>query len=182
MLVRGILPIITILMLAVAAAAQTPAANKVGVVNSLVFSDEKAGITKYVNANKALSAEFEPDQKAVGDMNTRLIALTKEIEGLQKLSAVDQKSIQPKVEQAEKLQRDIKFKSEDAQARYARRRQAVLGPLQESIGNALQEYAKTKGYSLIFDIAKDETGFLIAIGDLSVDVTNDFIKFFNARP
>ncbi len=94
MLVRGILPIITILMLAVAAAAQTPAANKVGVVNSLVFSDEKAGITKYVNANKALSAEFEPDQKAVGDMNTRLIALTKEIEGLQKLSAVDQKSIQ----------------------------------------------------------------------------------------
>jgi hypothetical protein len=52
----------------------------------------------------------------------------------------------------------------------------------QAIGTGLQDYAKQKGFSLIFDASKDDRGFLIAIGDDKVDVTKDFIAYYNARP
>lgn len=162
--------------------AQTPAPTRIAVINSYHFSDEKAGITKYVSAAKALNAEFTPTQNEINTMNTRLQALSKEIEGLRSVSAANPASVQAKYDEAEKLQRDIKFKGEDARARYSKREQQVLGPIQESIGKALQEFAKQKGYALIFDAAKDQNGLLVAIGDQSLDVSKDFIVYYNARP
>ena len=120
-------------------------------------------------------------------MNTKLQALAKEIQTLRDQAAggkvpIDEKAAQAKVDEAEKLQRDIKFKSEDAKARYEKRQQAVIGPVMQDIGKALQEFAKQKGYMFIFDIAKDDQGFLVAIGDEKADVTKDFVIFYNARP
>lgn len=157
-------------------------ATKIGVVSSYQFSDEKTGITKYVNANKALNIEFTHLQNELNAMNTRLQALSKEIENLRKLPAADPKAIDAKMEEGEKLQRDIKFKTEDAKSKFIRREQQVLGPVSRAIGSGLEEYARLKGYSLIFDASKNDNGFLVAIGDQSVDVTTDFIKFYNAKP
>jgi hypothetical protein len=75
----------------------------------------------------------------------------------------------------------MKFKAEDAKARYQTREQALLGPVTQDIYKALQEFSKQKGYSLIFDVAKDSTGMLAALGDEKVLVTKDFIAFYNAK-
>jgi Skp family chaperone for outer membrane proteins len=173
-------------LFAVSAFAQT-APVKIAVINTYAFGDEKAGITKYIGAVKTINAEFAPVETELQTMNTKLNGLAKDIQTLRDQASagkvpIDEKAAQAKVEEAEKLQRDIKFKSEDAKARYERRQQAVMGPVMQDIGKALQEFAKTKGYTLIFDIAKDENGFLLAIGDEKVDVTKDFITFYNARP
>ena len=159
--------------------------SKVGYIDSNIFLDEKAGITKFITELKALNTEFQPIRTEIDGMNARLQTLSKEIDDLRKIAAsapVDQKAAQAKVEQAEKLQRDIKFKSEDAQARYQRSQQTRLGPVQDSIMKGLQDFAKQRGYTLIFDIAKDQNGLLIAVGDQSADVTKEFITFFNAKP
>jgi Skp family chaperone for outer membrane proteins len=172
--------IAVLLFFSMMAGAQT--GTKIGLINSYVFADEKAGITKYLAANKTLIDGFKPLENELNGMNTRLQTLSKEIEDQRKLPAADPKAIEAKIEAAEKLQRDIKFKTEDAKAQYVRREQQVLGPITQAIGSALQDYAKQKGYVLIFDIAKDQNGLLIAIGDQSVDVTKDFIAFYNAKP
>lgn len=164
------------------AMAEAQTGTKIGLINSYQFADEKAGVTKFVAANKTLVAEFTPVQNELKAMNDRLQALTKEVDDLRKLPAADPKAIEAKIDAAQKLQRDINFKAEDAKAKYSRREQAVLGPVMDAIANGLQDYAKQKGYALIFDAAKDQNGLLVAMGDQSVDVTKDFIAFYNARP
>lgn len=182
MFIKGLKLIAIALFFTSIAAAQSTGASKIGLVNSYAFGDEKAGITKFITATSSLNREFAPLQVELNTMNTRLGTLSKEIEGLRNVQAANPTSIQAKYDEAEKLQRDIRVKTEDAKLRYEKRQQQVLGPVQEAIGNGLQEYAKQKGYSLIFDASKDQNGFLIAVGDQSVDVTKDFITYYNAKP
>ncbi|MGB7201668.1 MAG: OmpH family outer membrane protein [Pyrinomonadaceae bacterium] len=168
-------------------AAQPAGPLKIGIINTFAFGDEKAGITKYINALKAINTEFTPTQTELDTMNTRLSNLAKEIQVFRDQATagrvpIDEKTVQAKVDEAEKLQRDLKFKQEDAKARYEKRQQAVIGPVMQDIGKALQDFAKQKGFTLLLDIAKDEAGLLLAIGDEKIDVTKDFIIFYNARP
>lgn len=169
------------LLLSVLSNAQAPS-SRIGLVNSNGFGDEKTGITKYVNALKALKAEFTPLQTELTTMNARLKTLSTELDKLRGTAAATGAAAQAKVDEAEKLQRDIKFKADDATSRYSKREQVVLGPVLQSIGTGLQDFAKQKGYVLIFDPSRDQNGFLIAIGDQSADITKEFILFFNARP
>ena len=170
---------------AVSAFAQT--ASKIGLINTEAFGDEKAGITKYVAAMNSLDAEFKPVSTELQTMGTNIQALQKELQGYQDLLTKNQKipisdaDVQKKVEALDKMQREAKFKEDDAKVRYERRRQAVLGPISQDIGNAIQEYTKKNGYVLIIDISKDNTGMFIGL-DESTDVTKQFIAFYNARP
>lgn len=176
-----------VLAFAMAASAQVPAAGgKIAVINSELFSMENGGITKYVNAIKGLNLEFAPVQKELETLGTRLRALEAEIktgtEAIQRGSAVDRAALDRKREEYDRILRDYKFKEEDARSRYSRRSEAVRSPLNLAIGNALNEYGKQKGYAIIFDISKDTTGLIVALPDEKIDITKDFIAFFNAKP
>ena len=167
--------------------AQPATQGKIAVINTYAFGDDKAGITKYVNAITALNAEFKPIDDELKGMDTRLKGLATEIENLRKLAAtnpkaIDEKSAQAKVDEAEKLQRDMKFKSEDAKARYEKRSGAVLGPVLQDIYKAVQEFAKQKGYLMILDISKMAEADMIMALDEKADVTKEFAVFYNARP
>lgn len=168
---------------ALPAFAQTVSPSRVAVINSYQFTDEKLGIIRFVNAFKAVDAEFAKPQAELDAMNTKLGTLSKEIERLRGGSApVQPASLNAKVAEADQMQRDLKFKAENLKADYERRQQQIVGPVLREIGTALVDYAKQKGFALLFDVAKDEVGLLVAIGDEKADVTNDFIAFFNARP
>lgn len=179
-------------LFALSAIAQTGAANpnagKIAVVVTYAFGDEKAGITKYVNAEKALTAEFTPIDNEIKAMNTKLEALANEIENLKKLAASNPKAVDPntaqaKVDEAEKLQRDLKFKADNAKISFEKRQQALMGPIMQDIGKALQEFTKQKGYVMLLDAGKlEEAGILVGLGDEKIDVTKEFIAYYNARP
>jgi len=170
------------LFLTAMAVAQPAAPSRIGVIDSGAFLDEKAGITKFVAAVKQLNAEFKPAQDEIDVLSTRLRGLTKEISDLQKNPVADKKVTADKYDQGLQLERDIKFKTEDAKDKYERRGKVLLDPVQQAIMKGLQDYAKAKGYTLIFDAAKDTNGLLVALGDQTADVTKDFITFYNARP
>ena len=176
----------TAVFFAISVFAQTtqPAAaiTKIAVINTLAFAD-KDGITKYGNARTAIQKEFDPVNAELRTMGTRYENLRKEIEGLQKQPNVQKSIIQAKVDEYYKLERDIKFKQEDAKARSQSRYTTVMNPIMQDIGKAIQDYAKQKGYTFIFDAAKlEEAGLILGIGDAKIDVTKDFIAFYNARP
>jgi Skp family chaperone for outer membrane proteins len=175
--------------LAVSSFAQAAPAGqgKIAVINTYAFGDEKAGITKYISAVNALNTEFKPLNDELKGMQTKLQGLATEIENLRKLvasnpKAVDEKSAQAKVDEAEKLQRDIKFKQEEGKARFDKRQQAVLGPVLDDIYKAVQEFAKQKGYMMILDGGKlEESGILVGLTE-TADITKEFVTFYNARP
>lgn len=173
-------------LFAVPAFAQQPTAApggaKVAIINSSLFDDEKTGITRYVQAFKTLETETKPQRDEIISIENRLKTIANDIAVQSKNPAVDPKSIETKQTEGQKLQLDYNYKQEQYKANIERLLTARIGPIQNDIGKAIQEYAKQKGYSIVFDIAKDDKGILIWADMNAVDMTADFIKFYNARP
>lgn len=173
---------------AVSAFAQAAAQpTKIGVINTMAFDDAKAGITKYTNAMNTLENEFKPVNNELQTMVTRYQTMQREIQGLQEQAQkgtvpVNTSTVQQKIDDYGKLERDIKFKQEDAKARFESRRATLLGPVLQDIGKAIQEFSKKNGYMLILDIAKLAEADLILSLDEKADVTKEFITFYNTRP
>ena len=93
---------VSIALFTLICAVLTHAQSKVAFIDSNAFLDETAGITKFVGAFKSLNDGFKPDQVEIDGMNTRLQALTKEIEDLLKLPAADQNGDRSKVQASRK--------------------------------------------------------------------------------
>ncbi len=174
-------------ILAVSAFAQTTG-GKIGLINTQAFDDDKAGITKYVTAMNSLETEFKPTFTELQTLGTKIQALEKEIAGYREIIQkggkipISDADLNKKIEDYEKSVREYKYKEEQAKASYQRREAVVLGPIRQDIGNAIQEYTKKNGYTLMLDVAKlDNAGLILGL-DETADVTKAFITFYNARP
>lgn len=169
------------------AQAQAGQPGKIGWIVTAAFGNDKEGITKYVNASKALETEMQPRVNELRTMQTRLQTIADDIKKMQSNPAVpvNPTALAAKQEEGEKLQRDIEYKQKDAQAAYQKRREDVLGPITTQIFQALQEYAKAKGYSVIIDastLGNPEAPSPILVLEPSANITKDFVVWYNARP
>jgi Skp family chaperone for outer membrane proteins len=168
-----------------------PIPGKVVWLDSSAFGDDKQGIQKYIQAQKSLETEVKPKSDELKSIQTQLQGLQTDIENLQKQGTTNPaanqqalaKQIQDKTDQGQTLQRSFEFKQKEAQAYYQKRAAEVLGPIQQAIANSLKEYAKSKGFTVVLDIAvmagDQQTPSSILYLDQSADVTKDFITYFN---
>ena len=172
-----------------APAAGTAVAGKVVVIDGTAFA-AKDGITKVSKAMDQIDAEFVTTRKELTDMQNKIIALKNEIDNAQKAPAAgvpakqpDQQAIQAKIDQGTELQKQLKRSQEDAEAKFQRRSAQVLGPIMQEVYKGLDDFGKQKGYALILDVAKlAEAGVILAYDATKVDVTKEFIAYYNARP
>lgn len=162
--------------------------TKLAFIDTGAFTDEKAGITKYVNAYKGLAAEFKPATDQLNTIGTRLNAITKEAQDIQdkinsRAPGTDivtlKASLEQKIDEGQRLQIDFKRKQEDLKVRYEKREKAVAVPIMNEIGAAIEVYRKAKGYDLILDAVK--LGESILGYDRSLDITAAFIADFNSK-
>lgn len=173
---------------AVSAFAQTTApTGKLGLIDTRYFDNGKDGILKYSAAMDSVIKEFEVENNEMKTMATKLQTLEKEIAALRDQlskpnSPIKPEAVNAKIEEYDKLAREFKFKQEDGKVRFARREQAVMTPIRQDISKAMQEFAKQKGFSLVLDISKIADAGLILAFDEKVILTQEFIKFYNARP
>lgn len=168
----------------VTAFAQAGAAGalKIGVVDANQFTDEKAGITKLLNADRALVLEFQPAQNELNVLRTRLEGLDKELVALREAQEkgnppVDPKAVKAKEEEFTRLYNEYQTKGQQLEERVQQRRAAVLNPIYAEIRTALTDFSKQRSYSML--LSREA---LLVLGDDKLDVTKDFITFFNARP
>ncbi|MCB1023804.1 MAG: OmpH family outer membrane protein, partial [Acidobacteria bacterium] len=144
--------------------------GQIAVINTLAFGgDEKGagGITKYISAQKRLDDEFKVENQQLTTLQTKINGLKTEIANLQKASTagtpVNPKAITDKAQAHDNLVREYKFKEESAKAKFEVRLDAVMGPVNEDISKAMQEFAKKNGYSIILDAARlDRAGLILA--------------------
>lgn len=165
--------------------AQAPQASgsvpvgKVAVIFSEAFQDSKLGIAKFNVLQNQLVTEFKKPQDELTAAAQRVQSLQDEITKLQSSAApVDPKTVQAKLDQVEALKKDSQRKLEDTQAAYQQRRTALMTPLQEEVGKALDAFAKAHGITLIID-GSQVPGVLYAAE--SMDVTKVFISEYNAK-
>lgn len=168
---------------AVSAFAQQ-APTKIGWIDTGAFADEKEGVTKYVNALKALDTEMKPKVVELQTLQSKMQTISDDIAKMQANTAVPVKpeAIQAKQEEGQRLQREFEFKKKEYDAAVESRSGVVLAPISSDIGKAIQEYAKVKGFTVILDIDKlGQAGAILAL-DQSANVTKDFVTYYNARP
>ncbi len=164
------------------AAPQTPASNavvpatKMAFIDTTVFGEEKGGINRYVSAVKSLEREFQPRQSELVNIQTRIKAIADE---LQKTggNAADPKTIAARQDEGERLQRDLKYKKDQADADFAKRYQDVIGPISTDIGKAIDQFAAQRGISLVLDVSK--LGQSVLTLNPAMDVTQAFIIEYN---
>lgn len=162
---------------------QTAAApGRIYIINPGMFADEKTGITKFVAGLTLLNKEFTPVQQDLQALADKIQKLATEVKTLQAQPTPDQKLLLAKADEYDRLQRELKFKQDDAKDRYDKREAVVMGPIRLDIGKAMQEFAKKNGYWMILDALKmDDVGAILTI-DETADITKTFITFYNSRP
>lgn len=153
--------------------------TKIAFIDTGAFGEEKGGITRYVAAVKALEREFKPRQDDLNAMQTRIKAIADEIGKLSGSSVVDPKTIAAKQEEGERLNRDLKYKKEQADADFAKRYQEAVGPISQDIGKALDQFATQRGITMILDISKLAPAILTV--NPAMDVTTAFIAEYNGK-
>lgn len=154
--------------------------TKIAFIDTGAFGADQGGITRYVAAVKSLEREFKPRQDELNGMQNRIKALADEIGKLSGNAVVDPKTIQAKQEEGERLQRDLKYKKEQADADFAKRYQDVVSPISTDIGKALDTFAQQRGLTMILDISKLAPAILTV--NPAMDVTAAFIAEYNSKP
>lgn len=163
--------------------------GKIGIIVVEEFAADKGGITKYKAALSAVDKEFEPLLTKFRTETTRYQTLGQEIEKLRApaTTGVPQArptdaQIQAKVDEFQNLEKKLKRDQEDIKGQMDRRSATVVGPIYSDIMKALNEYAKAKGYAVIFDGVKLDQAQILLGFDEKYNITADFITFYNARP
>jgi len=168
-----------------AARQPTPNANvavpdtKIALVDTSMFGDEKAGITRYLNAVKTVQNSFGARTKELVDLQGRIKAIADEITKLSGNSVVATQTIQARQDEAERLQRELKYKKEQTDADFEKRYNEVVGPISVDIGKALDQYASQHGLTMILDISKLLPAVLTV--NPAMDITQTFIAEYNSK-
>jgi Skp family chaperone for outer membrane proteins len=152
--------------------------TKIAFIDTSAFGEDK-GIARYVNAMKSLEREFDPRTKELESLQTRLKAIADEVSKLNGgSSVVDPKTIQARQEEADRIQRDMKYKDEQLKADMSKRYNDVVGPISQDIGKALDQFATQRGITMILDISKLAPAVLTV--NPAMDVTQAFITEYNS--
>ena len=153
--------------------------SRIAVIDTSAFNDEKAGIFRVADATTSLRNEFRARDQELKAIQTRLDALVEEIQKLRQANPVDQKAIQAKQEEGQRLQDDFDAKKQRYQQDYERRYGQVMGPVTQQVGKALDEFAAQHGITMTLDVSKMLPAILTALP--TVDVTAAFIAEFNHK-
>jgi Outer membrane protein len=149
---------------------------KVALVDTDAFLDEKAGILRLLAAAKKLESQFQPRRTEIQNLQAQVDKMTAD---LQKAAPVQDPKVSAQQQDAiDQKKRDITRKTEDAQRDYQQAMTALLGPVYDEIGKALDAFAKAHGITLILDVTKVQG---IVSADGSLDITKAFINEFNSK-
>jgi outer membrane protein len=153
--------------------------SRIALVDTVMFGDEKSGIYVYIDAAKKVELEFQPRTTELQSIQTRLTALANEINTLRQAKVVDPKTIQAKQSEGERLQQDLGNKKEKLDQDVAARYRAVVSPVSNQIGLALDQFARQRGVTMTLDMSKLLPAILTALP--ASDITQAFIEDFNRK-
>ncbi len=172
--------------LAIAATAQTTANAKIALINTNAFYNVEGGITKIANGYKKLNAEMKPMLDQYNTKATQYNNLKKAYDELVQRAGtgvpVDEKDAQTKGEQLLTLKTEITRMQEDIKNQKEKREAEIMEPINKEIGQSLETYSKQKGYTLVMDIGPMVNAQMLLYLEPTIDITKDFITFYNAKP
>lgn len=160
-------------------AAKPIEAARMAFINSTAFSDPAIGIKQAIRSSKTLQLEFESVQSELALMGEKLRTLAGEMSKLNADASANAEALDAKRAEGTRLQEELMAKQTEAQAAFNKRQQEVQGPVAKEIAKELNAFTKERNISVLLDAAKLNEALLNF--DVELDVTTDFIAYFNAR-
>ncbi|HEV7746884.1 MAG TPA: OmpH family outer membrane protein [Pyrinomonadaceae bacterium] len=159
------------------AAVAVPAA-KIALVDTTAFGDQKAGVKRYLNAVNTVQRGFDARNADLRNLQGQIKAIADELTKLSAAPVVSQETIRAKQDEGERLQRELKYKKEQADADFEKKYVEVVGPISTDIGKAMDQYASQRGFTMVLDLSK----LLPALITWSpaTDITAAFIADYNS--
>ena len=167
----GILMKKMILMLVMAVTAITAHAQKYALVDMEYILKN---IPAYERANEQLNQASRVWQAEVEALNMAASTMYKNYQNeVVFLSQEQKKAKQDAIMQKEKEASDLKKKYFGAEGELYKKREALMGPIQEEIYNAVKEISDLRGYSLVLDRASNNG---IIFGSPKIDISNEVLQ------
>ncbi len=152
--------------------------GKVAVIDTEMFTDQKAGVARVNAAYNVIEREFKPRRDELQGLRARYDALLKEVSASAAPGA-DQRALAAKADEAERLKTDIERRQQDGQRNYERRWKELSDPIFIDLNKSLREYARQRDVAVVMDISK-LSGAVMVVND-ALNLTNAFIADYNRR-
>jgi len=150
---------------------------KLAWINSTAFINEQSGIKQLVRVGKELELEFGNQQSDLALQQEKLRTIVTELQKLQ-TSGATQEVLQAKNDEGLKLQADLQQKQQAFKDAVTQAQQKKQTPVIELMDKAMEAFSRERDIGMIFDVAK--LGGAVVSARAEVDVTNEFIAYFNA--
>ena len=132
-------------------------------------------IPAYERANEQLNQVSKKWQAEVEALNTEAQTMYKNYQNeVVFLSQEQKKDKQDAIMQKEKEASDLKRKYFGPEGELFKKRESLMGPIQEEIYNTVKEISEMRGYSLVLDRASEAAG--IIFGSPNVDISNEVLQ------
>lgn len=159
-----------LLLLLIAATAMPSMAQKFALVDMEYILKN---IPAYERANEQLNQTSKKWQAEVEAINLQAQTLYKNYQNeVVFLSAEQKKAREEDILKKEKEASDLKKKYFSPEGELFKKREALIGPIQDEIYNAVKAIAEQKGYQLILDRASDNG---IVFASPTADISNDVL-------
>lgn len=161
----------TIIMLLFAFGAMIPAAAQKFALVDMEYILKN--IPAYERANEQLNQTSKKWQAEVEALNQQAQSLYKNYQNeVVFLSAEQKKAREEEILKKEKEASDLKKKYFAPEGELYKKRESLVGPIQDEIYNAVKAIAEQKGYQLVLDRASDNG---IVFASPTADISNDVL-------
>ncbi len=154
--------------------------GKIAVINFELLKDEKTGIKDFVDVDKKLEIEFKPKDDELHLLFVKVQTLLKELKELEHLGEIriTKEFVENKFNEFELAGCKILRKQQEVKSLYEKRYSDLTEELNKKIISSLKLFAKDRDYKVILDSSKNNS---VIIESEIVDVTNEFIQFYNKQ-
>ena len=160
-----------ILMLMMAVMAITANAQKYALIDMEYILKN---VPAYERANEQLNQVSKKWQAEVEALNIEASTMYKNYQNeVVFLSQEQKKAKQEAIMNKEKEASELKKKYFGPEGELFKKREALMGPIQEEIYNAVKEVSDLRGYSLVLDRASNSG---IIFGSPKIDISNEVLK------
>ena len=131
-------------------------------------------VPAYERANEQLNQVSKKWQAEVEALNTEAATMYKNYQNeLVFLSQKQKKAKQEEIMKKEKDASDLKKKYFGPEGELFKKRESLIGPIQEEIYNAVKDISELRGYSLVLDRASNAG---IIFGSPKIDISNEVLQ------
>ena len=142
---------------------------KIGVYDNRAILDNLPNLQKEF---EKLKSEFEPEEKKINDLQSKLVALQEDIE--KNAPVLSESDLQAKQLEYASMRREYQLLAEDTERVFKVRQNEVVRGIQATVDEEVLALAKEQSYDLIL-----RSGILYA--SPTVDITQEVLKRLSAK-